>query len=317
MLDIWAIALGGVLPAIVAGLGFATTWRLSSSANLAWLVGTGVGYLLGHWGLDAQATGIANAITRSVQPTEARDWLPIAIIAATAVELVSQMGQRARIAAWLLRAAMFVLLPWVLLRGSVYLPQQQLDFGLDTGAWSSATALLWLGGIAALFGALWWSTSVVPKENLIGVRSLLAVLVALVTSMTIALSGSLTTAQLAGVLTASLTGSSVCAVLLKSSRGPEAIAGPIWCVLAGILVIARFLLDPEIETYTALLLMLAMALAIGGAIDSQKLSLKLQATIRTVLCVLCLAVVVVPAIRDFATSQQLEVESNPYGNFQP
>lgn len=312
------------MPAIVAGGCVVLIWKYRSHASAAWLVGLSAGYLAGHLGLDFAAqieldrgfAGLKIALLKVFQPAEARDWLPALVVTATAIELLALVNIKAAKVAWVLRFALCLFLPWVLLRGSVYLPNQQLDFGFETGAWSAVEATTWLGGTAMLLFALWSSANLVVDGSLCRLRGSLATLVGLGATGTIALSGSLTTGQLLGTLTASLVGCGIAAGALKVPRGPEVAAGPIVAIFGGVLVIAKFLLSPELAASSSVLLVLAMAAAIGWVGPANVAAKRTQFALRALICVLCLTLVVVPAAREFAASQAAE-ESNPYQSFEP
>lgn len=321
LIDWEAVRFGGIQPALAAAISMAVVWKLSRHAAVAWLVGLSAGLLTGHLGLDFSAVGISAALQKTLQPAEARDWLPALLVGALAIELAALKGGIVAKVAVALRLALCLLLPWLMLRGSVYLPQQQLaqqqfDFEFDTGAWSTSEAAAWLGPVGCLLLLLWSSARLVADESLCRLRASLTTLVSLAAAGTVALSGSLTTGQLLGTLTAGLVGCGITAAALRLPRGPEAAAGPIVAVFGGVLVIARFLLSPELAVASTLLLLLAMAGAIGWVGPVERVSARVRFAMRTLLCVICLALVVVPAAKEFAASQSTE-ESNPYQGFTP
>ena len=105
MIDASGIILGGVLPAVVAAAAMLGGWKLTRHAGVAWLLGLSMGYLAGHWALDAQGVGVLAAVAKSFNPHEARDWLPLAVVAAAAIEAIGLLGKRAATLAWVLRVA--------------------------------------------------------------------------------------------------------------------------------------------------------------------------------------------------------------------
>ena len=319
MLDALAIMYGGVLPALLAGLVLVAVQKGTGRADVAWLLGVSLGYVAGHLLLSAQGTGFSQAVSRLIQPTEAKDCLPLAVIAAAMIEAIARCGKRAARGAWLLRILACLLLPWVLLRGSVYLPVQQSAFSFETNAWSTEEAAKWLGASAGTIGLVWALARLSSSGGLVRLRTSLCSLAAFGATLTIALSGSITTAQLAGVLTASIVGAGIAAAVLKLDAGPEQAAAPILAVYGGVLIIARFLLVPELENSEAALLMAALAVAITplGRIEQRApriLGLGILGLAKAVVCLACLATVVVPAAREFAESQR-QPESNPYGSY--
>jgi hypothetical protein len=316
MIDASGIILGGVLPAVVAAAAMLGGWKLTRHAGVAWLLGLSMGYLAGHWALDAQGVGVLAAVAKSLDPHEARDWLPLAIVAATAIEAIGLLGKRAATLAWVLRVAGCLWLPWRLLAGSVYLPSMAQNVDFDTGAWSNLEAFAWLGGVGGLLALVWLALRQTPEQTVPRLRSSLATFVTLGATATIALSGSLTIGQLLGVLTATLVGCGVAAAALRLESGPESAAGPLLAAFGGVLVIARFLFDPELSFYYAAMLLLALIAAVGRISPPTRLSARVHALVRIALCVAALALTAIPAARDFAAAQA-ESESNPYLNFQP
>jgi len=316
MIDFGDILLGGVLPAVVAAAAMLSGWKLTRHAGVAWLIGLSVGYLAGHWALDARGVGFLAAVAKSFNPHEARDWLPLAVVSAAAIEAIALLGKRGATLAWVLRVAGCLVLPWRLLAGSVYLPSMAQNVDFDTGAWSTLEASAWLGGVGGLLALVWLALLNVPEQTLPRLRSSLATFVTLGATATITLSGSLTIGQLMGVLTAVLVGCGVAAAALRLESGPESAAGPLLAAYGGVLVIARFLFEPELPLYYAAMLLLALIAAVGRISPPTRLSARVHALVRIVLCVAALALTALPAARDFAASQA-QSESNPYLNFQP
>jgi hypothetical protein len=318
MIDTNAVLLGGALPAVVAAVAMLGAWKLGKHAGVAWLVGVSLGYLTGHWALDAHGVGLAAAVAKSFSPHEARDWLPLAVISAAALEAIGLLGKKAIVLSWVLRVGWCFWLPWRLLAGSVYLPSAAEDLGFDTGAWSTSETAAWLGGVGGLLVLAWLALRQASTESLPRLRprlqSSLATFVALGATATITLSGSFTIGQLMGVLTATLVGCGIAAAALRLESGPEAAAGPLLASFAGVLVIARFLLVPELPLYYAGMLLLALVVAVGWIAPPKLLSARFHSLVRIAVCVAVLALVVVPAARDFAASQAVD-ESNPYLNY--
>lgn len=307
---------GGVLPTVVAASMFSLVLKLSSRAEAAWLCGLSAGYLAGNWGLEIPALGIWPAIEQSLKPAEARDWLPLAVLAAAAIDGLAMLGRKAAWGVWALRAVLCAWLPWRLLAGSVYLPKEQFDFGFETQAWSSAEAMVWIGCAAVFIGLFWLSAKFASENTLPRLRASLATLVAFGGTATIALSGSLTTGQLLGVLTAALVGCGMAAAAWRVEQGPEAAAGPLLVAFCGVLIIARFLLSPELGLATTLLLLAAIYPAIGWIGPAGKPSIRWQFALRTLICLVAVGACIVPAAREFAASQAQE-SANPYQNYSP
>jgi len=318
------LLLGGVLPAVVSAVVLATVWKLSHHAGAAWTASLAVGYLAGHWALDASpdghttAAGLWAAIGKSFKPHEARDWLPLAILLGTVPIAIAGTGKPGRTIAWLLRAALCVFLPWRLLVGSAFLPRTSppnisfVDVSFDTGAWSTLEAVAWLGAIGVVLLAIWIVAECANENATWRLRGWLAVLVALGGAVTLAMSGSFTYGQLLGILTATLAGNAVVATMLRLERGPEAAAGPLVVVFGCTMVLAHFF--SELKFLNSGLLLLAMTAAMSGWLPVPKLSHRMQAVLRCLLCLIPLAIAITLAAMDFSAAQA-ESESNPYLNF--
>ena len=93
-------------------------------------------------------------------------------------------------------------------------------------------------------------------------------------------------------------------------------AGPLLAAFGGVLVIGRFMFEPELPLYYAAMLLLALIAAVGRFSPPTRLSARVHALVRIALCVAALALTAIPAARDFAAAQA-QSESNPYLNFQP
>lgn len=307
---------GGVLPALVAAALMLGVWTLGHNTGLAWLAGLTLGVLAGLAGLDAQTLGLAAAVGKMVRPHEARDWLPAALLSAAAIEALSYWPRWPTTLGWILRLAWCSFFPWRALAGSVYLPETAPAANFDTGAWTITEACFWLGGSSALLAICWWLLRRMPAGSLPRLRSTLTSLVALGAAATVAFSGSLTTGQLLGVLAAALVGCGMVAAVLRLERGPEAAAGPLVATYGGVLVIAAFLLSPELSRFATLMLLAALIAAVGWIDPPHWLSGRGLAAVRIAVCLAALAAAIIPAARDFAHAQA-ESASNPYFQLQP
>jgi len=305
------LLLGGLLPAVAAAVVLAFVWKFTRHAGAAWSASLTVGYLAGHWALDANTAGFLSAVAKSFNPHEARDWLPLAILLSSIPCAVALAGKKGRVIAWLLRAVLCVFLPWRLLVGSAYLPSVSLSkVAFDTGAWSTPESVAWLSGISTALFTAWLFAEAENRGSVCRLRASLATLVALSGAVVLAMSGSFTYGQLLGVLTATLAGSSLIAIILRLDRGPESAAGPLVAVFGGALVLGHFF--SELRLLNACLLLLAMAVAIGWM--PPKLSQRMQVSLRCLLCLIPLTIAVTLAAMEFSATQ-VELESNPYLNF--
>lgn len=304
MITITDILLGGVLPGVIAVTALAGVWKLTANAASSWRTATVASFLVGMWALDAQGVGVISAIAKSMRITEARDFLPLMVILAVIPDAVAASGKGGAILGWIMRAGLCLFVPWRLLWGTRYLPKVAPPPNFNTGAWTPVEAVLWIGGAAATLLAVW---SLVRAENteVPRLRSVLAVLVTLAASATVALSGSITLGQLMGVLVATLTGCAFAAWLLKLGRGPDATTGPIVIAFGGVLVLAHFF--AELKLFYAALLLLGLAVGAGWFFPGKKWS----TPVRCVVCLATIGMAVGLASMEFLTSET----TNPYSNF--
>lgn len=310
------VLLGGLLPALTAATTWALLWTVTKSARLAWIGGFSASYLVGHIALGAVPAGIAESVASTFKPHVARDWLPLLVVLSLVPEAVDSPERWSRLSAWVLRFALCAFLPWRLLAGSSYLPKRDSSsLGFDTGAWSSSTAVAWVGGIAGLLLVSWIAgyLQTGDKQPLGKLRSLLATLVALGSAITLALSGSIVYGQLAGLVAACLAGCGI-ASGLRVELGPEAAAGPLVTAFGGTLVLAHFFSDLRLSG--AVLLLISATTAIGWLMPAQRISFRWQAALRCAACLLPLTIAIAMAASDYSATQA-EAQTNPYLNFQP
>ena len=314
MVDRYDVFWGGVVPAVVAAVVLAIVWRATGKAASAWRTALVVGYVVGHWALDARTISVVATLTKSFHPSEARDWLPLFLLLAIVPDAMACVGKYGSALGWLLRAALCVFVPWRLLHGSTYLPLSMQDLGFDSGdfdmgGWSTGEAAAWIGGLGAMLLVSWQGSRDVEQRSGAVLRSALAVAVALGGAITVALSGSLVYGQLLGVLAASLAGGGLASAFLSTSRGPAAAAGPVVSAFGSLLVMGHFYANLRI--FIAVLLLVAMVLATGWLPLPTKLSSRWQAVGRSVVCFAILGVAVTLAGLDFSATQE-ETERKPY-----
>ena len=287
---------GAVLPGLIAAATLAAVWNRTHNAGSSWRTAALLGFVAGLWALDALAVGVTPALAKSWQITEARDWLPLLVFLGCFPDALASFGKRAELAAWLLRLLLAVFLPWRLLAGSVFLPDPAAAPNpFNKSAWSTAEATAWLAAIAVALVAVWGSW-IAARDHAPRWRTALVALVILAAAITLALSGTLTSGQLLGVLLATLVGSGLAAAAGKLQRGPDAAAGPLLMAFGGILVIAHFFAGLKLTS--AVLLLVALAVAGGWFFPNQKGSLPLRAAI----CLLVVGWVIAVAGMDFAAA---------------
>jgi len=321
MIDSSDLFWGGVFPGVVAAALFTLDWQATHRAASAWRTALVAGYLAGHWALGARTVGLVPAIAKCVRPSEAHNWLPLVLLLAILPDAVACIGRRGPVLGGLLRVALCVFVPWRLLHGSKYMPLALEgdfggDFGFDFGGWSTGEMTAWLGGIAAVLLISWqWIRQVdidVEIDQAVGARAVLATVVACGAAITAALADSLIYGQLLGVLSGAIAGCGIAALLLKTERGPDAAAGPLVVALGSLLVVAHFFSGLKIAH--GVLLISAMALAVGWQPLPAAWSAQRQAAVRAVLCLALMGFAVASAGFDFA-AEQAEPTGNPYGEF--
>ena len=261
MIELADLIRGGVVPGIAAAAALAVVWRATGKAASAWRTALFVGYVAGHWTLDAQNSSLVAALAKSFRPTEARDWLPLLALLAMVPDALACVGKWGPAIGWLLRCSLCIFIPWRLLYGSVHLPIPLEGLEIDWGGWSTAEAAAWIGGIAGALLFAWLVSRSVDSQQDVLARSALSILVAFGAAITMAMSASLVYGQLFGVLTAALAGGGLAAALLKTGRGPETAAGPTMVLFGCLLIMGHFY--AELKLHNGLLLLLAMTLAIG------------------------------------------------------
>lgn len=297
------VMLGGVLPGLVAAAALAGVWKFTKNAASGWRTAVVVSFLIGMWALDAQGAGVVTAISKSMRVTEARDFLALMVILAVIPDAVAAVGYRGAVVGWVLRLGLCVFVPWRLLWGSRFLPKVAPPPNFDTGAWEPLEAVLWIGGWAGALLATW---AVVRAESTESphLRSALATLAVFAASATVAMSGSLTYGQVAGVLVATVAGCALVTWLLKVGRGPDAAAGPIVIAFGGVVVLAHFF--AELTLLHAVLLLAGLAIGGGWFFPGKKWSVP----VRCLVCLLAIGCAVGTAGMEFIAAQA----SNPYSN---
>lgn len=309
MVEAADILWGGVMPAIVAGATLAAVFRLTKNAASAWRTAFVVGFVAGLWALDARSLGVAEAITKSMQPTEAKDWLPLLLILAIVPDAIACVGKYGSSVAWVLRIGLSLLTPWLILRGSAYLPAGEAAVFASSDAWTGWEAAAWLGALAALLVVGWLFVRLVDNQSAPRIRSTLAAFVAFGGAMALALSGSFTYGLLMGLLTAVLAGCGLGSALMHTTRGPDASAGPLIVVTTAVLIMAHFY--ATLTLLNAVLLLVAMVLAVGWLPGKPNQWPKAQQMFRILLCVATVGIAASLAGIEFARTQS-ETSTNPY-----
>ena len=158
---------------------------------------------------------------------------------------------------WILRIALCVFLPWRLLYGSKYLPLSLgPGFDFDLGGWSTGEAAAWCAGLGAALLIAWQLLRLGHSEEKLfegNLRSVLVLVVAFGSVITMVGAKSLVLGQLFGVLTAAIAGCALGSALVGTHRGPDAAAGPLVILFGSLLMAGHFFAELTL-THAALLL---------------------------------------------------------------
>jgi len=318
MIGLLDILLGGLLPLVVAAATTAAVSRLAGSARTGWLCGFATGYIAGQFGLEFRTVSIAIALTKLRAPHDARDWLPLVVAGAMVIGILALLANGRRWLELLLAASLCMFLPILLIRGSIYLPSQEVrDAGFATdAAWSTGEAIGSLGALAFALWAHWavWSTA--QPDDAPRTRTALALLMAVLASAVLALSGAIIYGQLLGVVAAALTGCGLAGLFGKEQAGPEGCGGPASMVYGGLLLLS--VLFSGLSPWRAAAIYAASLAAVGSLPHAlrRRMSTKVVAGLRMALCVLPLAILVGLAAMEFAEREQQDSESaNPYEQY--
>ena len=334
MLSLPDFLLGGVLPGAAALAVRAVVGRLVSdkvSDQVAWPVAIAAGYAAGQAGLLA----LENSLDAMVAPREASHWLPLAGVLAAGIGLIPQCCRAANVVTLFSGGLLAIALPTRLLWGSVYLLSD----------WSTGEAVARIGGVAAVMLAIGWlltkqnaahnlesaaaenqraNNSVacdVARHKTGWSDALIAPLLAMVVvglAVVIATSGSLSYARLAGVILAAMVGATLGGVgQLKFSQIGAGVpaAGPVVVTLVGGLLLVS-VLYAEVTIASATLLTIALAAAGAKRGWAPKCPWR-QSVLRTMCCLVPLAIATVWAATEFAEATSQPGEENPYLNWSP
>ena len=194
---IWFL-LGALLPAVAAG-GVVGSLTRRVNPNAAWSAATALGFAIGYCATDGWPP---------FPPRESHHWLVVGLLpAALVAEALPPWGRAGRRGAWLVRAALLLGWPPLLL-------QSYLKYN-----WSPAQAALWLTALAAVGGVLFSSTAGASRQAR-GKPVVFALgLVAAATGILLMLSGSATLGQL-GLALACTLGGAWAAMLVRGGDPP-------------------------------------------------------------------------------------------------
>lgn len=312
MLGVKDILLGALAPLVAGAAAFALAWRLSRRNGAAWSAGLLAGYLAGAYGLSARNVGLAEAAKRIAYATQADEKLPLVILAAAVPATVAWLAGR-RWIEWLLAAPLCVAAPlW--LSWAKYRAGQQLreaGFAADDAITPAGAAGV-LAAIAIGLMASWWLWRRMDAATLPKTRAALAIVALVGCAAAAGLTGSLHYAQTFGVLAAALGGCAATALLLGAKSGPESVPGPTLFAVGGLLTLAAAYID--LLPWQAATLGAAFVLPVAGIPGVTRLGPRTQAALRTLLCVIPIAIVLWQANASLAEQERLEQEqaAEPY-----
>jgi hypothetical protein len=241
----------GVLPCAVAALVMFIACRFEVRPTAAWSVSFAAGALTGMIAQQARA-GLPAALEHLTHPRASIDWLPYLLLVAAALPALAAYASRT----WqrpLLALTLFFTLA---------VPMRLLASNAAAMArWTTTEKLAILAFWTFAFAALWATLSLGRRNGQPLVRSLLAILVALGTAITLAASGSFTHFDLGVVATSALIGTTAIAFLLQAAEaGPSSAAGPLAILLLSLILLGN---TYELTTVNAALLVIAIAASAG------------------------------------------------------
>lgn len=336
---------GAAVPSLLAMITLVTVWRITRRAASAWRTALVVGYVAGHWTLSARDQGatalvragqleeadsswaydprnfdFVAAVSKSIQPVEALDWLPALALLAILPDALACISKLGPAIGWLLRIALCAFLPWRIVYGSKYWPLSLGEgFDFDLGGWSTTEATCWIGGIAAALLLAWQVLRMAASEQEssdASFRTGLACLVTVGSIFSLIAAGSLVYGQHMALLTAVLASCGVGSKLAKANRGLDAAAGPAVILFSTLLAAGHFF--AELSLADASMLLIAFVLAAGWLPALARLSTKKRMVSRGILCLACLAIPIVPAVKDLVSQipdTEVEQAPNPYKTF--
>jgi hypothetical protein len=216
--------------------------------QLAFGSGVAAGFIAGQLVLASRA-GFARALGLFIQPREASDWLPHAVLLALGITiLTAHAPRRRRPVAIGLAALLAVAVPARLLAG--HFAQQ----------WSMLEKVAHITLLGATLGLVWLVLATARDGEFSRLRQALLVVASVGAAAIIGLSGSFTLGRLCGVVAAALTGTA-----LVSPRGLVGAAGVVAVSLGGLLLLGVYY--ARLHPATAALVVLSIVAAAGRMPD--------------------------------------------------
>ena len=275
----------GVLPCVTAAAAMLVCHRVRVRPTAAWAASVGCGFVVGQPGLNARV-GWHTALEKLLQPREAHDWLPWAVLVAAGISVLAAYAPRSWQRGIVALACVFAFaLPLRLLAGSVYV----------TARWSAGEKLAVLALWAALFVFEWLTLAAGRANGQPLVRCGLLVLVAIGMAVTIALSGSFNLGKLCGLAAATLLGTAGAARMVDEIHdGLSGAAGPLAVMLGGLVMLGYFYAG--LTATNAALLAFAVAAAAGWLPTARLPGPWGESVLRAAVCLVPLAVALASAL---------------------
>jgi hypothetical protein len=269
--------------------------RMRVAPPVVWASGVGLGYLTGQLSLECRRGGAAQAFSALVRPHEAVDWLPLAVLLALGVTVLSAYAPRTwRRCPFVLAGLLAIGLPLRLLAGSVYVTIQ----------WSASEKFAHFALLAATFALCWLLFSSARDDEQPRLRPALLITVAAGAALVIALSGVFVYGELCGAVAAALAGTCLALWLVPGLSGA---AGVVTFSLGSLIVLGYFY--AQLTPTNAALLFLALIFS-GGRLPHLMPSQPpwQRAVLRAALCLVPLAL----AVAKSAAAAQASMSANPY-----
>lgn len=233
-----------LVPLAVAATIALVAPRLRLDPPNTWAVSIAIGYIAGQFTLGSR-TG--DALAKFLQPREAADWLPHAVLCALAVTILATLAPRT----WNRTGFAFALLV------TIGLPLRLLDGSAYDLRWTLAEKSAHIALLSAALSLTWLALASAREADHPRLRPVLLILVACAAAVVVALSGVFVYGELCGVLAAAITG----VFIASRSQNLAGAAGVVTCSLGSLILLSCFY--AELIAMNAALLLFAMMSAAG------------------------------------------------------
>lgn len=217
----------GVVPCVIAALAMWLCARVGVRTTAAWAMTVG-GTVFVCMAAQHLRVGSQTALDKLFHPRVGVDWLPWLVLVAAFITTLAAYAPR-HWQRWLVvLAGVFALAtPLRLLAANA----------AAMGRWSVAEKLGALSVWSLLFAAIWLTFAVGRRNGQPLLRSVLLLITACGTAITLAASGSITFFELMGIVAATLFGAiAVAWVTGRLDSGPSGAAGPLAVALLGLIL---------------------------------------------------------------------------------